>query len=291
MQSILRRRSGVANPLFGLSPNTRTSPSPRTSPAKSPRIRVKEQISTKKNAGTEGKLGKVLGKTANNMFILEIEGKTYNFFRKDLDIADEPKSIKSPKRLSPGSSTAEQIADSFLSKLEPGIADKVISAICKRRTSKKKSPRTTPKRTSPKGRRSVKTCKDDEEISVKTGRCIKRCNADQVRDPDSNRCKKVGSKTRKPSPTVKKPSPRVPSPPKSFVSDDDLIVETGPGEVVEERVRLRSPPRPNPKYTRVEEEEPVTQFITEEISESPFVDYNRDQQIRSDISDDDLLIE
>ena len=246
------------------------------------------------------------------MFILEIEGKTYNFFRKDLDIADEPKR-SSPKHTSPvgGSSPASieanRIAERFLKTLEtvtPGIADKVIGVLCKRRTSKEKSPRTSPKRTSPKGRRSVKTCKDDEEISIKTGRCIKRCNPDQVRNPDTNRCVKAEPKKRRSSPGVKKPSkkktpPKIktPSPPKSHVSDDDLIIEGETGSGVEERVRLRSPrspPRSPPSFTVTEEEEePVTQFVTEGVEESPFESGTEDVDDEDflDVDDEDFLVE
>ena len=279
MQSILKR--GTVNPLFH--PKT---PSPRTSPSRtSPRIRVKDSVSTKKNMEAAGKLGKYVGKTANNMFILEVEGKRYNFFRKDLDIRDEPNPT-SPKRLSPGYSTADKIANDFINNLDLSIADKVINAICKRRTSKtKKSPtRTSPKRKSPSRRRSPtrKTCKDTEEISVKTGRCIQRCNDDQERNPVTNRCVKRTSR-KKASP--KRTSPKIMSilktPPKRtspIVSDldellvsEELPVRKSPTRVVditeepETRVRLK---RSTPTFVT----EPVTRFVTEEVEEGPFAD-------------------
>lgn len=58
-------------------------------------IRVKNNVSTQKNKWLGGKIGKFIGKTNNNMFILEIKGNTYNFYKKDLDIKDhEYSSIK-----------------------------------------------------------------------------------------------------------------------------------------------------------------------------------------------------
>jgi hypothetical protein len=326
MQSILRKREGLpgtANPLFKPGPTPRTSPA-RSSPT---RIRVKDYVSTKRNAGTEGKLGKLVGKTANNMFILEIEGKTYNFFRKDLDITEEPKRVSpkrtNPSRLSPGSASAERIADDFLSGLDTSIADKVINAICRRRTSRvKKSPtRTSPGRKSPAKRRSPtrKTCKSDEEISAKTGRCIKKCADDQERNPATNRCVKRTSK-KKASPKIKpilrrtspkrtspkKPSPKKPSP-QILVSDEDLIVEDYPVrkspkrvspkkteeesgyefEPLEERVRLR---RTSPKFIGggEEEEEPVTEFITEEVERGPFTE---EEGGGAEVSDEDMVVE
>ncbi len=36
--------------------------------------------------------------------------------------------------------------------------------------------------------KSTRKCKDDQEISEKSGRCIKKCNSDQIRNPPSQRC-------------------------------------------------------------------------------------------------------
>lgn len=36
--------------------------------------------------------------------------------------------------------------------------------------------------------RQVLTCREDQEISDKTGQCVKRCNDEQIRNPTSNRC-------------------------------------------------------------------------------------------------------
>jgi hypothetical protein len=296
MQSILKRRTspGVANPMF-----QQKTPSPRTTP----RIRIKNIVSIKKNKEVEGKLGRFLGKTANNMFILEVEGKTYNFFRKDLDISEEPTKPKSPIRvspfrMSPGSSEAERIADGFISGLDSSIAEKVISAICKRRTSK---PRKSPTRVSPTKRKSPKrTCKSDEEIAPWNGRCVKTCRDDQERDLVTHRCKKRTS-GKKASPTVRSPKVRrvkTPSPPKPsiVVDDDDLIVEgSTPVRKSPKRVfppkEFERPKRPIPKFVQTdeiipdEEEDFVTQFVTEEVPEGPFVDETQE------VGDGDLLVE
>ena len=154
------------------------------------KIRIKPIVSTKKNAEVAGKLGTYVGKTANNMFILYVEGKTYNFFKKDLISANEhiPQStavVKNP--------LAQNIADKFINDLDPSISTDVINIICKRRTSRvNKSPRKSP-------RKSIKqnTCKHDEEISIKSGRCVQRCRSDQARNPLTNRCvkKKKDNKT------------------------------------------------------------------------------------------------
>lgn len=311
MQSILKKSSpGVANPLF-----RSKTPSPRTSP----RIRVKDYIGTKKNAGTEGKLGRFKGKTFNNMFILEIEGKSYNFFRRDLDIVEEPKRMSpkhvSPLRTSPRSAEAERIADGFISGLDTSIADKVISAICRRRTSKtRKSPtKRSPLRVSPTKRKSPRKtiCKTDEEISIKTGRCIKKCKDNQERNPETNRCVKRTS-DKKYSPKLKPIIKiRSPSPTKSdiVVTDDDLIIEDdylvreSPKRISPKRI---SPPksilkvseeesmyesprvkRPTPRFIGTDDDI-VTQFVTEEVEEGPFTDFENQN---TEVYDDDLVIE
>lgn len=162
----------------------------------SPIIRVNDVVGTKKNREVAGRSAKFIGKTSNNMFILEIDGKRYNFFRRDLTIANEPRNIVPTHSSSPHDLEAEKIADSFISSLDGSIAHKVIKAICKRRTSRVHSPRQersdftrqrSPKRTS--------VCRDDEELS-KNGRCVKKCKADEERNPATNRCRKRRSAAR-----------------------------------------------------------------------------------------------
>lgn len=156
-------------------------------------IRVKDHISTKRNAGTEGKLGKLKGKTSNNMYILEIDGKYHNFFAKDLDL--DNMSVKGKNRayvhtMSPTSIRAKQHAERILEGLNSNdyfYMDKVIHHINKKRKSKKVKG----------SRNSLKaSCKDDEEFSVKTGRCIKKCRSGQVRNVVTNRCTKKMSRSR-----------------------------------------------------------------------------------------------
>ncbi len=229
---------------------------PRTSPRTSPlKIRVKASVSTKKNADAAGKIGKYKGKTANNMYILEVEGKIYNFFKKDLenpDIIGLKKSPKhtSPKKLSPDSSTADRIANDFIRGLDANIANKVISAICKRRTSRvKKSPVSGKVKTPPVRRRSpaMKVCKENEEISSKTGRCINKCKTDQERDSVTNRCRKRTSNAKSIQSTQSTQSthiiPHIPkrqTPVTSIEDDEDLLVpETY--EQLEPRVRMKRP--------------------------------------------------
>ncbi len=252
--------------------------SPRSSPIK---IRVNATVGTIKNRDAAGKLGKFLGKTGNNMYILEVEGKQYNFFKKDLEISTAaaavvgPKKIStSPKKLTPGSSAAERIASNFINQLDVSIADKVISAICKRRTSRvKNSPPKTGKPKSPAKRKSPKrkTCKENEELS-RTGRCIQKCKPDQYRDSTTNRCRKRTSK--KTSPSV------VHLPESSTISgDDDNLVtnfsdfykKTTPYkspvfvdyEQYEPRIRLT---RPSPTYATNEDtyQDPISELIAEE---------------------------
>ncbi len=255
----MQRHSPTNEAALGLLGLKKSSPS-------STKIRVKAEVSTKKNAETAGKLGKLIGKTANNMFILEVDGKTYNFFRKDLEIADAPKRTSpvrtSPIMVSPSSLTAERIASDFINGLDASIASKVINAICKRRTSGvKKSPII---RRSPTKRRSPvrKVCKENEEISIKTGRCIQKCNPDQERNSISNRCVKRTS--RKKSPKKQSPIKYAPatvtkdvldlldSPHKTSVKSDETSYDYEP---LEPRVRMtRNTPR----------------FITKEVSQGPF---------------------
>jgi hypothetical protein len=294
------------------------------------KIKVKDHITTKKNYGTEGKIGKLVGKTDNNMFLLEIDGKEYYFFRKDLDIKplspkqrrsrsinpfDSPKRssrrsrrsspnnpFDSSKLASPSSLHAEEIADNFLSSLEPTIASRVVNILCKRRTSRVKSPRKSPSgRNSPVRRRSPKkqVCKDDEEISIKTGRCILKCNDDQVRNPVSNRCIKKHSKRSSPKQKIRPSTRKSPI----IVTDDDMIFEDdlpvrkSPFRVstpvnspvssfyesdtedypVEERVR-----RSSPRYIGSDESDPVTELIIEE---------EEDQDPYKEIDETELLLE
>jgi hypothetical protein len=281
---------GTINSLFrpsGSSPK-RTSPKHISS---STRIRVKDVVSLKKNYGTEGKLGNLVGKTANNMFILEIGGKTYNFFRKDLDIADEPK-ITKPRTSIVHDSEAEQIADHFLTNLDDRIADRVVNIICKKRTSRIK--RNSPRK-SPTGRRSItrnspknQSCKYDEEISIKTGRCIKKCKSDQIRNTITNRCIKSNGRRTSVREIIS-----------GSGNDDDLIIEDMP-------VR-RSPIRVLPMQINegidtssdededliIEEEEPV-EYVRRNNSpkhETRLPSILRTREPVEELDDDDLLME
>jgi hypothetical protein len=279
-----------------------------SSPAK---IRINNVISTKKNYGTEGKMGRFKGKTANNMYILEVDGKTYNFFKKDLDVSDQPKTTvrrtspkkTSPKRTSPTDIEAESIARNFLSGLDSRISGKVIDSICKRRTSRAKSPRAlkSPTRKSPAKGRSRKACRDDEEISVKNGRCIKRCSADQIRDPTTNRCRKSGTRTRS-KPVIKPKSPLRPifkTPPIHTIPMDEegLIIE----DSRKSPHRLLSPPKDDIGF---QFEEPSERRVTLRETPSPRIedtmttDFEFDEPKTQNVSyddddddDDDLLIE
>jgi hypothetical protein len=252
----------------------------------SPKIRVKSSVSTKKNAEAAGKVGKYMGKTANNMFIIQVDGKAYNFFKKDLENPEvvtghkSPPKHNGPKTLSPGSSMAEKIANDFINRLDAGIADKVISAICKRRTSRtKKSPTTGRKSPSKRKSPTRKACKGDEEISAKTKRCVKKCNPDQYRDPDTNRCRKRTS-TKKSEPKI---ISRMQSPSKNPFEDTPRATQGNPfddsdNDYTQLEPRVRMTRERSPKYIQMDNE-PVDEFITEEVTEGPFINNDDDDII------------
>jgi len=214
------------------------------SPPKTVKIRDLSDISTKRNQEVAGRTGKYIQKLDNHRHAVEVDGKIYNFFRSELFLPDK---VVSAKIVSPNSLSAEKIASDFLASLDTSIADKVIKAICKRRTSRKKSPNSSPtRRRSPNGsptrRRSTKRCPDDQEISIKNGRCINKCRDDQIRDKETNRCRKlttlekVGMKVNKP--IIRKKSPTHIVPNYDSDSDDDIILEDN-DDILEDNSELR----------------------------------------------------
>jgi len=288
------------------------SPPPRMYIPPPPQKIYIKSASTQINTDFVGQYGKYIGKTGNNMYILEVKGKNgepvrRNFWQKDLVIPEKvggsTSGPKPTKTLSPDSLNAEKFANDFINSLHPNIADKVMNAICKRRTSrtKKTQTRTSPGRKSPSKRKSpTRKCKDTEEISKKTGRCVQKCKPDQERNLATGRCKKrtSGMKT---IPSVARyddddddlietgrPRPSRPSrpsiPPRPPIPS--MVADTNDYEPIDPKIRMT---RNSPRYQGTpfvgakdqdEYEDPVTQFVTEEVLEGPFErDYDDDDDL------------
>jgi len=175
-------------------PRLPTPPSARVSPTNRRRVRISEERS-KTNAGTLGKTGTVIGSRGkNNMYKVDIEGKLYNFYPKNVEFIEGRGTPKMPSKVSAGSPVnqeAEQIANEILSGINASIKDKVLRALCKRRTSGVKKVRTVTSPSKRTKRRSPtkKPCPSGQERSQKTGRCVKECEPNQFRDPITNRCR------------------------------------------------------------------------------------------------------
>ena len=147
---------------------------------------------------------------------------------------------KSPKRISPRRiSPSKETAVAALLGLSGGMGGGIGELQPVKRSPRRSKKRSPAKRTSPK--RVSSGCGPDEEISTRTGRCIKKCPEGYYRNTTdkSNRCKKRKSKKavkvspkhpKIPTPTLITVSRISPPKRKTPENDEDLLLEGGGDE-------------------------------------------------------------
>lgn len=166
-------------------------------------IRVKETVRTKKGLQFAGKSGRYVGRTANNWIILEIDDANHYFVRKDLvesDISSIPElalkkvEISGFEELKEESETIDEIIEYIkdLSIRKGHSPTKITGLLCRRHKSKGSFSRQL-RRSSNERRlsKNARSCRGDEETSLRTGRCVKKCPEGKIRNADTGRCKDI----------------------------------------------------------------------------------------------------